>query len=159
MFKHDQMKIAFSAATLMVPPPTAAGATKVMTSSLSADERMRLEQERERLYLQLDEKDEEITQQCQLVEKLKEQLMEQEELISTSRRDYEKLQQEMARIQAENEAAKDEVKEVLQALEELALNYDQKASEADAKAREFDLINEELQQKQVRTSSYLYLRS
>lgn len=121
----------------------------MMTSSLSSDERIRLETERERLYLQLDEKDEEITLQCQLVEKLKEQLMEQEELISTSRRDYEKLQQEMARIQAENEAAKDEVKEVLQALEELALNYDQKASEADAKAREFETINEELQQKQV----------
>lgn len=140
----------FLATTLLQPPPAPAPANKTMiTSSLSSDERIRLEQERERLYLQLDEKDEEITQQCQLVEKLKEQLMEQEDLISTSRRDYEKLQQEMARIQAENEAAKDEVKEVLQALEELALNYDQKASEADAKAREFEVINEELQQKQV----------
>jgi len=118
-------------------------------TSISSDERQTLELERERLYLQLDEKDEEITQQCQLVEKVKEQLMEQEELITTSRRDYEKLQQEMARIQAENEAAKDEVKEVLQALEELALNYDQKASEAEGKAREFDTINEELTQKQV----------
>jgi len=52
----------------------------------------------------LDEKDEEINQQCQYGEKLKEQLLEQEELISTSRKDYEKLQQEMSRIQAENEA-------------------------------------------------------
>lgn len=119
------------------------------SSSISNDERSRLLTEQERLYQQLDEKDEEITQQCQQVERLREQLGEQEELIQTSRKDYERLQQEMTRIQAENEAAKDEVKEVLQALEELALNYDQKASEADAKTREFDVLNEELMQKQV----------
>lgn len=90
--------------------------------------------ERERLYQQLDDKvgllhcvgdlgfskslinlqDEEINQQSQLVEKLKEQMMEQEELIGATRRDYESLQQEMNRIQAENESAKEEVKEVLQ---------------------------------------------
>jgi kinesin family protein 5 len=120
----------------------------LVASSISSDERQRLTQEQERLYQQLDEKDDEINQQCQMVEKLKEQLLEQEDLISTSRRDYEKLQQEMARIQAENEAAKDEVKEVLQALEELALNYDQKAGEAEGKTREFDSLNEELTQKQ-----------
>ena len=49
-----------------------------------------------------------------MVEKLKEQMMEQEELIGATRRDYESLQQEMNRIQAENESAKEEVKEVLQ---------------------------------------------
>jgi kinesin family member 5 len=49
-----------------------------------------------------------------MVEKLKEQIMEQEELIGATRRDYEALQQEMNRIQAENESAKEEVKEVLQ---------------------------------------------
>lgn len=48
------------------------------------------------------------------MEKLKEQMMEQEELIGATRRDYESLQQEMNRIQAENESAKEEVKEVLQ---------------------------------------------
>ena len=58
--------------------------------------------------------DEEINQQSQMVEKLKEQIMEQEELIGATRRDYEALQQEMNRIQAENESAKEEVKEVLQ---------------------------------------------
>lgn len=101
----------------------AAPKTSLSASSISSDERVRLTQEQERLYQQLDEKDEEITQQCQMVEKVKEQLLEQEELISTSRRDYEKLQQEMSRIQAENEAAKDEVKEVLQALGKLDLIF------------------------------------
>ncbi|CAG7837954.1 unnamed protein product, partial [Allacma fusca] len=135
-----------SAAT---PAPVVEVAPKPMVASVNAEERTKFEQERERLYQQLDEKDEEITQQCQYVEKLKEQLLEQEDLISSSRRDYEKLQSEMARIQAENEAAKDEVKEVLQALEELALNYDQKASEAEIKSREVDSLAEELAQKQT----------
>lgn len=55
------------------------------------------------------------------MEKLKEQMMEQEELIGATRRDYESLQQEMNRIQAENESAKEEVKEVLQVY--LKLSY------------------------------------
>lgn len=101
----------------------------LMVGSLSNEERQKLEEERERLYQQLDDKDEEINQQSQYVEKLKEQMDEQEELIASARRDYEQLQQEMNRIQQENESAKEEVKEVLQALEELAVNYDQKSQE------------------------------
>lgn len=51
-----------------------------MLGSLSNEERQKLEEERERLYQQLDEKDEEINQQSQYIEKLKEQMMEQEEV-------------------------------------------------------------------------------
>lgn len=39
----------------------------------------------EALYQQLDDKDEEINQQSQLVEKLKDQMLEQEELIACTR--------------------------------------------------------------------------
>lgn len=52
----------------------------IMFGSLSNEERQKLEEERERLYQQLDEKDEEINQQSQYVEKLKDQMMEQEEV-------------------------------------------------------------------------------
>ncbi len=80
--------------------------------------------------------------------KLKEQLLEQEDLIVASRRDYDNLSQEMIKIQAENECAKDEAKDVLQALEELAMNYDQKIQECEAKNSEYIILSEELSQKQ-----------
>ncbi|KAH7961565.1 hypothetical protein HPB52_010431 [Rhipicephalus sanguineus] len=139
-----------SASTLSVggTTPTAAAATAAAAKvdPLAGEERTRL-------YAQLDEKDDEIDRQSQLIEKLKEQIMEQEELITTTRRDYSGLQQEMLRIQQENESAKEEVKEVLQALEELAVNYDQKSQEVDAKNRECESLGEELNQKLCQLNS------
>jgi kinesin family member 5 len=134
-------------------PATPSGVTAMVGSTINADERARLEAERERLYQQLDDKDEEINQQSQYVEKLKEQIMDQEELIANTRKDYENLQTEMTRIQQENESAKEEVKEVLQALEELAVNYDQKSQEIDVKNKEIDNVTEELQTKQAQLST------
>ncbi|XP_076291967.1 kinesin heavy chain isoform X1 [Lasioglossum baleicum] len=130
------------------PMPATPGGN-LMAGSLSNEERQKLEEERERLYQQLDDKDEEINQQSQYVEKLKEQMEEQEELIASTRRDYEQLQQEMNRIQQENESAKEEVKEVLQALEELAVNYDQKSQEVEVKNKEQEALTEELVAKQA----------
>jgi hypothetical protein len=72
------------------------------------------------------------------------------QLITTARRDYEQLQGEMTRLTQENESAKEEVKEVLQALEELAVNYDQKSQEVETKNKEFETLTEELTLKQVR---------
>ncbi len=71
------------------------------------------------------------------------------QLITSTRRDFELLQQEMNRITQENESAKEEVKEVLQALEELAVNYDQKSQEVETKNKENEAITEELSSKQV----------
>jgi kinesin family protein 5 len=131
-----------------VGPVPATPSGLALIGSITADERSRLESERERLYQQLDEKDEEINQHSQYAEKLKEQIMDLEELNTNLRRDYESAQNEMSRIQQECESAKEEVKEVLQALEELAVNYDQKSQEIDNKNKELESVNEELQQKQ-----------
>uniref|UniRef100_A0A669DA29 Kinesin-like protein n=1 Tax=Oreochromis niloticus TaxID=8128 RepID=A0A669DA29_ORENI len=83
----------------------------------------------------------------QMVEKLKEQMLDQEELLASSRGDSEKVQSELGRLQAENESAKAEVKEVLQALEELAVNYDQKSLEVEEKSMQNKLLAEELSKK------------
>ncbi|CAL8279070.1 unnamed protein product [Lota lota] len=110
-------------------------------------EKDKCEAELAKLYKQMDDKDDEINQQSQLAEKLKQQMLDQEELLVSSRRDHENLQAELNRLQAENEASKEEVKEVLQALEELAVNYDQKSQEVEDKTKEFEAISEELSQK------------
>uniref|UniRef100_A0A8P4G7S1 Kinesin-like protein n=1 Tax=Dicentrarchus labrax TaxID=13489 RepID=A0A8P4G7S1_DICLA len=93
--------------------------------------------------------DDEINQHSQLAEKLKEQMLDQEELLASTRRDYEKIQEELCRLQTENELAKEEVKEVLQALEELAVNYDQKSREVDEREQDNLQLAEELQHKRV----------
>jgi kinesin family protein 5 len=51
------------------------------------------------LFQQLDNKDDEIREQTLLAKRLKEQVLEQEELITSIRRDYENLSQEMSKIQ------------------------------------------------------------
>nr|XP_043879475.1 kinesin heavy chain-like [Solea senegalensis] len=91
--------------------------------------------------------DGEINYQSQMVEKLKEQMLNQEELLASSRGDSEKVQSELGRLQTENESAKAEVKEVLQALEELAVNYDQKSLEVEEKSIQNKLLAEELAKK------------
>ncbi|KAI1901378.1 hypothetical protein AGOR_G00033780 [Albula goreensis] len=114
---------------------------------LTDAEKEKCEAELTKLYKQLDDKDDEINQQSQLAEKLKQQMLDQEELLASSRRDHDNLQAELNRLQAENEASKEEVKEVLQALEELAVNYDQKSQEVEDKTQEFEALSEELNQK------------
>ncbi|KAK2167750.1 hypothetical protein NP493_1263g00005 [Ridgeia piscesae] len=138
---HDVMKTSSSMQNL----PAVANIVNTAVSTVSNDERQRWEAEKNNLYMQLDDKDDEINNQCQLAEKLNEQMLEQEELIAATRRDFENLQAEMARIQAENDSAKDEVKEVLTALEELAVNYDQKSQEVSQKNQENEGLSDELQ--------------
>ncbi|XP_014673073.1 PREDICTED: kinesin heavy chain-like [Priapulus caudatus] len=119
----------------------------IVSSNITDEEKSKFEAERSKLYMQLDEKDEEINNQSQLIEQLREQMVDQEELIANTRREFELLQSECTRIQQENDSAKEEVKEVLQALEELAMNYDQKSVEVEGKNKENESLMEEINQK------------
>lgn len=140
--------------TLSQPNLTNMFNTGVVSSEpLTNEERMKFEEERTRLYAQLDEKDDEIDKFSQQIEKLKEQIVDQEELFNTGRRDNDLLQADLTRIQQDNESLKEEVKEVLQALEELAVNYDQKSQEFEAKNREVEALSEDLSSKSTTLNS------
>jgi kinesin family member 5 len=86
----------------------------------------------------------------EMIQKLQDQLTEQEEWIAAARRERDAAQQESQRQQALSEASMSEVKEVLQALEELAVNYDQKSQEVQTKDKENEALVEELTAKTVR---------
>ncbi|XP_052338540.1 kinesin heavy chain-like [Oncorhynchus keta] len=121
--------------------------TSSIVVRISEEERQKYEEEIRKLYKQLDDKDDEINLQCQLVEKLKEQMLDQDELLASSRGDGDKVQAELGRLQVESSCAKTEVKEVLQALEELAINYDQKSQEVEEKGLQNQLLADQLAQK------------
>lgn len=105
------------------------------------------EREKIALYAQLEEKDDEISNQSQAVEKLKLQLLDQEDLINQLRKENDELQNKINSLEIENESQKDEVKEVLKALEELAMNFDQKQQEADMKTKENETLCQDLDKK------------
>ena len=101
--------------------------------------------------------DDEIQNQARLINQLKEQLGEQEDALKATQMDGEKLQSQISSMQSESETSKTEVKEVLQALEELAVNYDQKLQEVETKTKDNEKLSDELSQKQVWCSSEFYL--
>ncbi|KAK5599961.1 Kinesin heavy chain isoform 5A [Crenichthys baileyi] len=121
--------------------------TSSIVVRISEEERQKYEEEIRKLYKQLDDKDDEINLQCQLVEKLKQQMLDQDEVLASSRGDGDKVQAELGRLQVESDCAKAEVKEVLQALEELAINYDQKSQEVEEKGLQNQLLADQLAQK------------
>uniref|UniRef100_A0A2K6CLR7 Kinesin family member 5A n=1 Tax=Macaca nemestrina TaxID=9545 RepID=A0A2K6CLR7_MACNE len=103
---------------------------------IAPEERQKYEEEIRRLYKQLDDK-----------VRVARQGTETRRLLVSTRGDNEKVQRELSHLQSENDAAKDEVKEVLQALEELAVNYDQKSQEVEEKSQQNQLLVDELSQK------------
>lgn len=105
------------------------------------------EKEKARLYEQLDEKDDELNNQSQVIEKLKLQIVDQEELINQLKKENDDLQNRISSLEIDNESQKEEVKEVLKALEELAMNFDQKQQEAESRSKENETLCQELDKK------------
>jgi len=134
---------AAASSNVNAPAGVASDATFVVASISKED----WEREKTALYAQLEEKDDEISNQSQAVEKLKLQLFDQEDLINQLRKENDDLQNKINSLEIENESQKDEVKEVLKALEELAMNFDQKQQEADMKTKENETLSQELEKK------------
>jgi kinesin family protein 5 len=135
---------AASAAVPTLNVVSAPAATTTTTSGLSRDD---WEKEKARLYEQLDEKDDEINNQSQAVEKLKLQMIDQDDLIIQLKKENDDLQNRISSLEIDNEGQKDEVKEVLKALEELAMNFDQKQQEAESRSKENETLSLELDKK------------
>uniref|UniRef100_A0A8C5CDN0 Kinesin-like protein n=1 Tax=Gadus morhua TaxID=8049 RepID=A0A8C5CDN0_GADMO len=115
------------------------------TAPLADEEKTQYENLITELYQQLDDKVGSHTE-TQTSPRGKESL---KGMLASSRRDYQRLQEELSRLQRENDSAKEEVKEVLQALEELAVNYDHKSQSVENMNRNAVQLNEELSQKTV----------
>lgn len=64
------------------PPRTDNGNSSSIVIHISEEERHKYEEEIRKLYKQLDDKDDEINQQSQLMEKLKQQMLDQEEVLA-----------------------------------------------------------------------------
>uniref|UniRef100_A0A8C7UGQ2 Kinesin-like protein n=1 Tax=Oncorhynchus mykiss TaxID=8022 RepID=A0A8C7UGQ2_ONCMY len=112
--------------------------TSSIVVRISEEERQKYEEEIRKLYKQLDDK-------AVFMRSLSLSLSLQ--LLASSRGDGDKVQAELGRLQVESSCAKTEVKEVLQALEELAINYDQKSQEVEEKGLQNQLLADQLAQK------------
>ena len=74
-------------------------------------------------------------------------MIEQDEIISQLKKENDELQSRISGLEIENESQKDEVKEVLKSLEELAMNFDQKQQEAESRSKENETLSQELDKK------------
>lgn len=98
--KESSSMQVLSTAPAAAPAPGSGGAP------LSSEERAQYEQEKVKLYEQLDEKDDEIQARTAEVQSYREQVVDQEELYVATKRDNDALQAEIGRIQIENESTK-----------------------------------------------------
>jgi len=117
-------------------------------TSLNPPETQSFEEERNKLYKQLDERDEEIQNQYTLNEQLQQQILELEDSLVFTKANAECLEGQVGSISKEHDASKNEMKEVLQALEELAVNYDQKLQEVNQRSKENEILMDDLNKEQ-----------
>merc|ERR1712013_462694 len=123
-------------------------ATAPKTAGLTSAELESFQEERNKLYKQLDERDEEIQNQCAMNEQLQQQIIELEDSLVFTKANAECLEGQVGSISKEHDASKNEMKEVLQALEELAVNYDQKLQEVNQRSKENEGLMDDLGKEQ-----------
>ena len=76
-------------------------------------------------------------------------MAETEETLKNVKSDSDKSNVQISAVHNENETSKNEVKGVLQALEELAVNYDQKLQEVEVKTKVNEKLAKELSTQQL----------
>lgn len=144
----EQVAMTPSMSESMLIPTTRGGTAldheNLPTGPMTDDERRKYEEQRQLLYQQVDDRDEEILQQTRLAEQLKQQIADQEDSINQRRAEYEKTVQELAQAQSENAKAHDEAEELLSALQELALNLEQKKTEVTELRKENETLQDDL---------------
>ncbi|CAI5444977.1 unnamed protein product [Caenorhabditis angaria] len=112
---------------------------------ITDEEKKKYEEERVKLYQQLDEKDDEIQKVSQELEKLRLQLTLQEDALQTMRENEEIIRDENSRIQKEADDKQQEGKEMMTALEEIAVNLDVRQAECEKLKRDLEVVQEENQ--------------
>jgi kinesin family protein 5 len=150
--------------TLMTPSmsesvfvPTAPAPQPLLSSTtgpMSDEERRKYEEERSKLYQQLDEKDDEIQVQSQLVEKLKQQANDADDINKQSQQEHTAALNEIARLQEENGKYREETDELFSAIQEVAMNLEQKKTEVDTLTRENDRLSEDFAKRSMEFIEY-----
>uniref|UniRef100_A0A1I7X2T3 Kinesin motor domain-containing protein n=1 Tax=Heterorhabditis bacteriophora TaxID=37862 RepID=A0A1I7X2T3_HETBA len=142
------MAVSENASTPLMERSMIAPAPPMLTSvtgPITDEEKKKYEEERVKLYQQLDEKDDEIQRVSQEHEKLRQQLLLLEESIQTLRENEEIIREENLRIQKEAEDRQHEGKEMMTALEEIAVNLDVRSAECEKLKKELESTQEENQ--------------
>ncbi|KAI1729238.1 kinesin motor domain-containing protein [Ditylenchus destructor] len=119
------------------------------TGPITDDERRKYEEERSKLYQQLDEKDDEIQVQSQLAERAKKQLQEQEEALKQRKSDYDNILQELQKAQDANAKNHEETEELFSAIQEIALNLEQKKAECTQVTTENEQLSDDIAKKNL----------
>ncbi|WKX99995.1 hypothetical protein Q1695_014680 [Nippostrongylus brasiliensis] len=117
-----------------------------VTGPITDEEKKKYEEERVKLYQQLDEKDDEIQRVSQEHEKLKAQVLLQDESIQAMRENEEALREELVRIQKESDDKQNETKEMISAIEDIAVQLEVRNAEYEKVKKELEIAMEENQQ-------------
>uniref|UniRef100_A0A158P860 Kinesin-like protein n=1 Tax=Angiostrongylus cantonensis TaxID=6313 RepID=A0A158P860_ANGCA len=106
-----------------------------VTGPITDEEKKRYEEERVKLYQQLDEKDDEI-----------QRVLMQDESIQAMRENEETLREELVRIQKESDDKQNETKEMISAIEDIAVQLEVRNAEYEKLKKELEIVMEENQQ-------------